>query len=597
MKYFKKSLALAVCLMMILSACKKLDKPEALPVYELGKSPVLTSSLATVVATLTDTSNAVIKFSWTDPTYANVPNTSKYIVEIDSTGKGFTNANSKTVIGLINTSFTGRDLNAILLNLGFKLNVAQSIDVRVISSYGNNNERYTSNIIKTTVTPFADPAKLRTANTTVTGTLVNAALPSNTFDWDAAFKGYAGVVTYTLQYDSSGKNFVAPFEIPVGASILAKGLTQGEMNQTALASGIVPSTTGKVEYRVKSVTASGATTFSNVVNVTINTYIPITRVYLPGSYQTATGNGTDWEPLNAPELIRDQRASVNNKMYFTYVFLPAGSSFKITIGRAWAVNYGPATNGAANGDMVAGTGNNFSVTTAGYYRLSFNISTLKYDFRIGRMGFVGGSTPTNWDPPSVFPNNAMAASANNLFIGVTTFTSGGGWKLIDNSAWDSGSQLVDETRSYGSTGGDGASLITNGSNFNDFATAGRYRVIWDGRDPNNVKYNYSPATVMKVVGNGMTGVPDWSPLVSPLMTYAGNGVWTKSLALDANEEIKFLAGNDWGAFDYEDNSGQSQTLGVARKIQWEGGNNFKTPTVAGTYTITLNENAQTVTIN
>jgi starch-binding outer membrane protein SusE/F len=81
------------------------------------------------------------------------------------------------------------------------------------------------------------------------------------------------------------------------------------------------------------------------------------------------------------------------------------------------------------------------------------------------------------------------------------------------------------------------------------------------------------------------------------MTYAGNGVWTITLALKANKDIKFLAGNAWGAFDYEDASGGSQATGTPRSIQWNGGPNFKTPTTAGTYTITLNENTQTVTIN
>ena len=81
------------------------------------------------------------------------------------------------------------------------------------------------------------------------------------------------------------------------------------------------------------------------------------------------------------------------------------------------------------------------------------------------------------------------------------------------------------------------------------------------------------------------------------MVYGGNGIWTITLPLDANEEIKFLAGNDWGAFDYEDNSGGSQSVGAPRKIQWSGGPNFRTPATAGTYTLTLNENLQTVTIN
>ncbi|MBK8301055.1 MAG: hypothetical protein IPK90_11580 [Chitinophagaceae bacterium] len=94
---------------------------------------------------------------------------------------------------------------------------------------------------------------------------------------------------------------------------------------------------------------------------------------------------------------------------------------------------------------------------------------------------------------------------------------------------------------------------------------------------------------MRVVGNGMQGVPDWNPGASPQMTYSGNGVWTITLTLIANKEIKFLSGNDWGAFDYEDNSGGSTATGTPRSIKWDGSDNFKTPTTTGSYTITLNE--------
>jgi hypothetical protein len=52
------------------------------------------------------------------------------------------------------------------------------------------------------------------------------------------------------------------------------------------------------------------------------------------------------------------------------------------------------------------------------------------------------------------------------------------------------------------------------------------------------------------------------------MTYAGNGKWTITLNLIGNKEIKFLSGNDWGAFDYED-AGNG-------KIRWDGSDNFKT---------------------
>ena len=108
------------------------------------------------------------------------------------------------------------------------------------------------------------------------------------------------------------------------------------------------------------------------------------------------------------------------------------------------------------------------------------------------------------------------------------------------------------------------------------------------------------ASIMKLVGDGLNqaGVNDWDPPTAPLMTYSGNGIWTITIGLKANKSFKFLAGVTWGAFDYEDQSGSS-AIGTARKISFDAstGADFKTPAVAGTYTITLNENTQTVTVN
>ncbi len=584
-KIFQISLALVSGI--VFFACTKVKD---LPYYPDGTAVTFTANKTTVAPAPADSNNNVITFSWSSPKYSSDSASWKYIVQIDTTPT-FATKTVKEFIGTSGGSLTGKELNNILLNYGLALGVAKDLHIRLISSYGNNNERYTSNVIKVSATPYSDPSVLATQNTSVTGTLATASQPSNTFSWTGAFNGYSGNVTYTLQYDSATKNFAAPKEMPIGTSVYSKVMTQGEMNATALNSGVIGGNLGKVEYRIKATTAQGAVTYSNVVSVTIQSYIAIVRFYLPGGYQAATGNGNDWDPGTAPELVRDQRTGLFNNMYYIYIYLPANSFFKVTEGRSWTTNYG---KGAATGTL-AQNGADFSVTTAGVYRITINVNTMQYDIREGRMGFVGGAVGAGWTPSNVFPNYAMGYSSRNLFVGTADFTADG-WKMIDNDQWNNGSNSVDETRSYGSNGPSGSSLEVNGPNMPN-ATAGRHRVIWDGRDVDNVKYQMMPATEMRVVGNGITGVADWNPGASPQMTWMGNGVWQLTLALDANEEIKFLAGNDWGAFDYEDNSGQSQTVGTPMKIQFDGGPNFKTPTVAGTYTITLNERTQTVTIN
>jgi hypothetical protein len=588
MKNSIKLLSLGWVLVLSVLACTKVAD---LPFYDRGKAVTLSASFATVVSTQADSNRNVVSFSWTNPMHGTDSANYKFVLSIDSAGRSFAREVTKTVMGARSTALTGRELNNILLNYGFAVGRPHTLEVKVTSSYGNNNEKLESNVVRVTVSPFDDPAVLTTQNTTISPTLAVSNNPGNTFTWTRSFPGYTGNITYTLQYDSAGKNFATPRDFPVGSNLLNVTLTNFEMNETALNDGVAGGTTGRIEYRVRAVTAQGAVSFSNAVSVTINTYVPILRFYMPGSYQSATGNGNNWTPADAPELIRDIRPEAMNKLYYIYLFLPANAAFKFTQGRAWDINFGGSNNNLQQG------GPDLTVATAGVYRISIDRANMRYDIREGRMGFVGGATGANWSPSASFPNFALGHPERNLFVGLTNLNSAGGWKLIDNNDWNSGDITASNARSYGANGGSGSTMLVNGPNMPDVSASGRYRVIWDGRDVNNIKYEISPATEMRVVGDGITGVPAWNPGASPQMTYVGAGVWTISIALEANKDIKFLAGNNWGAFDYEDASGGSQSVGTPRRIRWESGNNFKTPTTARTYTITLNENLQTVTIN
>ncbi|HEX8333099.1 MAG TPA: SusE domain-containing protein [Segetibacter sp.] len=296
------------------------------------------------------------------------------------------------------------------------------------------------------------------------------------------------------------------------------------------------------------------------------------RMYMPGSFQTSTGNGTDWTPANAPELIPDKRSGLANNLYYIYIFLPANAEFKVTQGRAWDVNYG-----GTGGNLVQNSNDNFKVTTAGVYRVSVNRTTMKYNIMEGRMGFVGEATSAGWNPPSVFPNSALKNLGKNYFLGVHTFTNGG-WKLIDNNEWNNGSNAVDETRSFGSNGPTGSMLETNGPNMPN-ATAGTYRVIWDGRDVNNVKYEMYKG--LRIVG----AFQGWNPATAPDMNYLGNGRWQRTITLPAGE-FKFVSADGWD-FNY----GKGATAG---SITRDNGDNITVS--AGTYTITVDEYNRTYTI-
>jgi hypothetical protein len=131
-----------------------------LPLYQQGTASALTASSTTIAPAAADSNNVALTLSWTSPNYATDSANVKYTIEIDSTGKNFSNPFTKEVIGKSNISFTAKELNNILLAKGYAFNVPVDVDVRLTTSYANNNERIAANTIKIKMTPYKIPPKI-----------------------------------------------------------------------------------------------------------------------------------------------------------------------------------------------------------------------------------------------------------------------------------------------------------------------------------------------------------------------------------------------------------------------------------------------------
>lgn len=149
---------MSLAAIMFLSAC---DKKEDLKVFNNGMAPVLTASSNAVAPQVADSNNVAVTFNWTNPGYANHTDTlNKYIVQIDSTGKNFANPTSFTVIGSTKLQLKGKDVTNMLVARGYAYNTPVSMDVRVISSYANNNEPLMSNVVTVKMTAYVTPPKV-----------------------------------------------------------------------------------------------------------------------------------------------------------------------------------------------------------------------------------------------------------------------------------------------------------------------------------------------------------------------------------------------------------------------------------------------------
>ncbi len=144
MKYISKLIFFAWALTGFFMACQKSD---SLPYYKGGSATVLKSSVTAIAPAPADSSSTVVVFSWTNPHYATDSATVKYIIEIDSSGRNFSRADSFVMTGTSSASFTAKQINTLLLNYGFSFGVAYNMDVRIISSYGNNNDQQISNTL------------------------------------------------------------------------------------------------------------------------------------------------------------------------------------------------------------------------------------------------------------------------------------------------------------------------------------------------------------------------------------------------------------------------------------------------------------------
>ncbi|HUB59337.1 MAG TPA: SusE domain-containing protein [Puia sp.] len=125
-----------------------------------GSTPTMKVSTTTLAPAPADSTTDVLAISWTNPHYATDSATELYTIQIDSSGRNFSKAVSIQISGALSDSLTAKQINTIALDFGFSYNVAYNMDIRVISSYANYNEEYTSNTITISYTPYVIPPKV-----------------------------------------------------------------------------------------------------------------------------------------------------------------------------------------------------------------------------------------------------------------------------------------------------------------------------------------------------------------------------------------------------------------------------------------------------
>jgi hypothetical protein len=565
------------------------EKVAELPNYKLGHPVTLTPSATSLTPGVADSSKNVLTLNWTFPQYATDSANMKYIVEIDSTGRGFAKEVTFTQAKTLSKAFTGRDLNTILLNYGSTVGTPVKLDMRVTSSYSNNNEKYLSNVVQVTITPYSDPSKLTTENTSVAGTSGTSSEHSNTFSWSKSFPGYAGTVTYIIQYDSAGKNFASPQTIAGygGTSIYSAALNQGDMNTTALTSGIAVGSTGTVEYRVKATTASGSIAYSNAVTVDVTTFSPVpANLYIVGDATPGGWNNPVPLPSQQFTKVDDYRFSIRLGLTGgkSYLFLPVNGDWGHKYGGVGANN----TNNPDGDDFKPEGGDLRAPASSGVYDIVVDFQTNKFTVTPvsvpTNLYIVGDATAGGWNNPVPVPSQQFTKIDAYTFAIVINLTAGKSYLFLPvNGDW---------SHKYGGStdGNSAATLLADGavpgSNTPAPGADGQYLIVVNFATNTYRVVLYSGNLYM--VGDATPG--GWNnpvPLPSQQLTETSLGVFELNLALTADKSFLFLPVNgDWG--HKFGGVGANNTNNVTGDLIRPEGGDLKAPAASGNYKITVN---------
>ena len=155
----------AFLLIAVLCACKKDEK---MVIFEQGTSPVLSSSITSVIPlSYLTADDEAINLSWTNPDYTLNTGVSSYDVsyqiEIDTAGANFTNPNEKIIAVSkdLSISISQSDFNDYMLNqLQLAPSISHNLEIRVASFLIGNTGLLYSNVLKLTATPYTIPPKI-----------------------------------------------------------------------------------------------------------------------------------------------------------------------------------------------------------------------------------------------------------------------------------------------------------------------------------------------------------------------------------------------------------------------------------------------------
>jgi starch-binding outer membrane protein SusE/F len=433
-----KAMVAGVMVLAAAGACEKNKNTS----YREGVTPVLSSSVTSISATVADSNATAAIFSWTNPNYPTpLPGGSAlYTLQFDSAGHNFAAYQSISVNGNLSDSVSAKVINSMVLAMGGQFNTPYSLEVRVVSSYGNTNDALNSNVVTINVTPYKTPPKVTPPLSLY---LVGSATAcTNDLMVDTSIQKFFQVDSVdfadTVFLAASGGYYFVPVN---GSNATRYNLTDSTAGATSQGGVFQVSSNGSGNM-IPAPALSGLYAIKISFQTGYYTVTPVrtwSNWWVPGNYQ-------GWAPATAPTLA----ATANDGNYQGYVNLTDMSGFKFTPAPNWNSSYGDGGSGYSG--TLSTSGGNIAIPAVGYWFLQADSAALTYSgLQITEWGLIGDFN--GWGGDIAMTYN----SSTQEWTGSYSFGSSGFFKIRANQNWNAG------TPNYG-LGGPGGSMVNNGGN-------------------------------------------------------------------------------------------------------------------------------------
>lgn len=310
----------------------------------------------------------------------------------------------------------------------------------------------------------------------------NADSQAERFTWNPATYGGDVEINYQVEMDKKGNSFKTPQELGTTKSETQTSVSVSKMNAAALALGGIPFSPSDYEIRVKSDVGGSNIMYSNVIAVVVTPYTTeAPKLWLPGSYQAASGYGSDWTPTSAPQVASSGYGKTD---FEGYVYMNSTTTqFKFTPAANWDDEIGEAgaTDGVYTGKLKLKPAKNCGTptATAAYYLVKADTDPTKltYTLTATTWGLIGSATAAVTGGDGWGNDANMTYDAANKLWKITINLSAGEVKFRANDSWD---------LNYGDDGADKV-LEAGGANI-AVASAGNYTISLDLSTPRSYKY-------------------------------------------------------------------------------------------------------------